>query len=137
MKALSRCLSPLLLTAILFTFTGCGEKGPQVNLPEQIAALSGDADAKINALGEIATLGAGAASAVDQILPLLKDADPVVRRTAAFALGSIGPAARAAVPELKSMMQTGDRDQLTAVVNALRAIEPAVAPSERIDNVSN
>lgn len=137
MKALSRSLRALVSAAFILVLAGCGEGKPNVNLQEQLAALGGDADAKVAALAEIAKLGADAASAVNQIIPLLKDADPVVRRTAAYTLGNIGPAAKAAVPELKAMMQTGDRDQLTAVVNALRAIEPAVAPGGRIDNVSN
>ncbi|HMO65477.1 MAG TPA: HEAT repeat domain-containing protein [Verrucomicrobiota bacterium] len=137
MKTLLKLVSAVLFSAVTLALAGCGEKGPKINLDEQVSALSGDADAKIIALGEIATLGEGAASAVDRILPLLKDPDPVVRRTAAFALGAIGPAAKAAVPELKTMMQTGDRDQLTAVVNALRAIEPAAAGGVQVENVSN
>lgn len=129
-------LVPLVLIAVLFS-SGCGEKAPQVDLDTQIGALSGDADTKIAALSEIARLGPGAAPAVDKVIPLLKDPDEIVRRTAAYALGSIGPAAKAAVPELKSMLNTGDRNQLTAVANALNAIETSTTGGGRIENVSN
>jgi HEAT repeat protein len=60
-----------------------------------------------------------------------------VRRTAAYALGAIGPAARAAVPDLKEMLNAADRDQLTAVANALRSIDPNAVPGLRVDNVTN
>lgn len=128
----------MLSAGLLLLVTGCGgEKSPKVDLNAQFAALAGDADAKVTALAEISKLGPDAAAAVDKIIPLLKDEDAVVRRTAAFALGTIGPAAKAAVPELKGIHLSGDRDQMTAVINALRAIDPASVPGERLDNVSN
>jgi HEAT repeat protein len=132
-----RLVSALLIGLTLLT-TGCGgEKVEKVDLSAQLAVLSadGDADNKIAALAEIAKLGNGASSAVDTILPLLKDPDPVMRRTAAFALGSIGPASKAAVPELKAMLQTDDRNQLSAAVNALRAIDPSAVEGVKIKNV--
>lgn len=126
-----------LLTALALLTTGCGEATPKVDLTAQLAGLSGDTEAKANALAEISKLGPEAASAVPKIIPLLKDEDPIVRRTAAYTLGLIGPAAKAAVPDLKAMLQTDDRDQLTAVANALRSIDPASAPGGRIDATTN
>jgi HEAT repeat protein len=129
--------SACILAALALWVTGCSEPAPKVDLNAQIAGLAGDADAKANALGEISKLGPDAAAVVPKILPLLKDADPLVRRTAAYTLGTIGPAAKAAVPDLKAMLQTDDRDQMTAVANALRAIDPASAPGFKVENVTN
>jgi len=125
-----------LLIALGLCLAGCGEKRENVDVNAQLAGLAGDADAKVAALAEISKAGPDAASAVSKIIPLLKDEDAVVRRTAAFALGAIGPAAKEAVPTLKEMMQTTDRDQLTAVANALRSIEPSAAGGVKIENVS-
>jgi HEAT repeat protein len=127
--------------ALAFGFSlmlaGCGEKTAKVDLNAQVSKLSGDTDAKVDGLAQLATLGAEAAPAISQILPLLKDEDRIVRRTAAYALGSIGPAAKAAVPDLKQMLQTDDREQVTVVANALRSIEPEANTDLRLENVSN
>ncbi|MBL9138516.1 MAG: HEAT repeat domain-containing protein [Verrucomicrobiales bacterium] len=131
-------LGSLALAGLVLLASGCGgEKAANVDLNAQLTALSGDSDAKINALAEISKLGAAAASAVPKITPLLKDEDDVVRRTAAFTLGAIGPAAKSAVPDLKEMLKTTDRDQLTAVGNALQAIDPKAVDGLKIQNVSN
>lgn len=131
---LRSCACALLGAALL---TGCGEKGPKVDLNAQLTGLAGDNDAKVNALAEIAKLGPDGASAVAKIIPLLKSDDPLVRRTAAYTLGTIGPGAKAAVPELKALLDSQDRDQLTAVANALRAIDPSAAPGLKIENTTN
>lgn len=137
MKSIWVRLGMSVLCALVLGAAGCGgEKAAKVDLAAQLGQLSGDVDTKVGALAEIAKMGPGAASAVDKITPLLKDEDPLVRRTAAYTLGSIGPAAKAAVPQLKSMLQTTDRDQLTAVANALRAIEPSALPGLKVDNVA-
>jgi HEAT repeat protein len=119
------------------TFAGCGEKTEKVDLNAQLTKLAGDVDAKIDGLAQIAIVGPEAKSAVSQIIPLLKDEDRIVRRTAAYALGSIGPDAKAAVPDLKQMLQTDDREQATVVANALRSIEPEENADLRLENVSN
>jgi len=126
----------LTAAAVLF-LTGCGgEKAEKVDLNAQVSGLSGDVDAKVAALAEISKMGAEAASVVSKIQPLLKDEDATVRRTAAYVLGTIGPAAKAAVPDLKAMLDTQDRDQLTAVANALRAIEPTALPGMKVENTA-
>src|SRR5262245_6455619 len=113
----------VLIVSLVMILVGCGgETREKVDLSAQLPGLSGDTDAKVAALAEIAKLGPNAASAVDKIIPLLKDDDAIVRRTAAYTLGTIGAAAKAAVPELKAMLKTTDRDQLTAAANALNAI---------------
>lgn len=133
---LFRVLVALFCTSFLLA-SGCGEKAEKVDLAAQVTKLTGDTEAKIDGLAEIAKLGAGAAGAVDKIIPLLKDEDAVVRRTAAYALGAIGPAAKAAVPQLKALLQTTDRDQLTSTANALRAIVPAEYEGLKVENVAN
>jgi HEAT repeat protein len=134
------CLRVLFsLTALLALLaTGCGERTEKVDLNAQLGALGGDAEAKVNALTEIAKLGPAAAPAVDRLIPLLKDEDDAVRRTAAWVLGTIGPEAKAALPELKQLLQTSDRNQMTAVANAINAIEtPKAGEAIRIENTSN
>ncbi|HAB15171.1 MAG TPA: HEAT repeat domain-containing protein [Verrucomicrobiota bacterium] len=124
---------------LLLIAAGCGDgssKGAG-NLTAALGQLSGDADTKVAGLAEIAQIGPAAATAVDKITPLLKDSDPIVRRTAAYALGEIGPAAKSALPTLKEMLNTTDRDQLTAVANALRAIDPKSLPDVKIENIGN
>ena len=126
----------LLLGVALLT-AGCGEKAPKVDLSAKLAGLAGDADAKAIALGEIAQLGPEAAPAIPKIIPLLKDPDPLVRRNAAYVLGMIGPAAKVAIPDLKAMLDTDIREQMTVVVNALRAIDPGAVAGVKVENVSN
>ena len=74
-------LLPLLVGAFLM---GCGSKdetGPKkVDVAAQVAQLKGNSDAKANALTELAAGGPNSAAAVNDILPLLKDEDHVVRR---------------------------------------------------------
>lgn len=135
MKSLTWKTLAGLLLGVALVVAGCGEPVEKVDLNAQLGNLSGDADMKVGALAEIAKLGSGAASAVPRIVPLLDDEDPIVRRTAAYALGSIGPDAKEAVPKLRQLMRTNDRDQMTAVANALRAIEPSAAGDLRIENV--
>ncbi len=108
-----------------------------MDLSAKLAGLAGDADAKAIALGEIAQLGPEAAPAIPKIIPLLKDPDPLVRRNAAYVLEMIGPAAKVAIPDLKAMLDTDIREQMTVVVNALRAIDPAAVAGVKVENVSN
>ena len=127
------------MSAGLTLVAGCGSKTSTADWEEEKKRLSpsGDSETKIMALSEIATRGSEGAKAVNDMIQLLRDEDPVVRRTAAYALGTIGPAAKAAVPTLKEMLQTTDKDQLTAAGNALQAIDPAAIPGLKIENVSN
>ncbi len=126
-----------LLLGVLLLGVGCGPKVANVDLKKQMDALSGDTDAKVAALAEISKLGPEAGPALAKIVPLLKDEDPVVRRTAAFTLGAMGPAAKSAVPDLKALLETEDRDQLTAAANALRSIDPSAMPGVKVENTSN
>ena len=123
--------------AAALVLVGCGgETAEKVDLNSQVAGLTGDTDAKVAALAEIAKAGPGASGLVGQIQPLLKDEDAAVRRTAAYTLGSIGPAAKAAIPDLKALLETQDFDQMRAVGNAIRAIDPTAMPTVKVDNVA-
>jgi HEAT repeat protein len=119
---------PVLLCAVfvLALLPACGPKQASVNVSAYMDALKGtDNDAKANALGEIAKAGPGAAAAVPQLIELLKDPDPLIRRLSAYALFEIGPpAAKPAVPELRKLLQDGNREVITQALNSLRKIDP-------------
>lgn len=127
-----------LSAAALVVFTGCGQDGnpapKKVDVAAQVAALKGNGDAKANALAELAAGGPNASAAATDVIPLLKDEDPVVRRLAAYALGQMGPSAKAALPELSARLQDNDRNVVTAVMNAIRAIDPSKVPGEAVPN---
>lgn len=138
MKTLSQLLLAVLLGLSLTVLPGCGQSGSKADLNAELGKLGGDADTKVNALNEISQLGEKAAPAVPKIMELLKDPDPVVKRTAAFTLGSIGPKAKAAIPALKEILNnSNDRDTLTATVNAIRAIDEKAVEGVRVENTSN
>jgi len=54
----------------------------------------------------------------------LKDNDEDVREAAAFALGEIGPDAKAAVPVLSKALRDGDEGVREAAADALEKIQP-------------
>jgi HEAT repeat protein len=128
---MSRILHAVLLSVLMLGLgmtSGCESK-PKVNVSAQITALDGTAEAKQEALSQLATVGPAAAPAVPKLTELLKDPDPVVRRLSAYALGEIGPAAKSAVPTMKAALDNADREFATGLVNALRAVDPAAAKS--------
>jgi HEAT repeat protein len=59
----------------------------------------------------------------------LKDADPGVRYTAAFTLGTYGPGAREAVPALTEAVKDPDKNVRIGVVYALAEIGPDAQPA--------
>jgi HEAT repeat protein len=126
-------VSFLLLTA------GCGKSedaAKAVDVTAQVAQLKGGTDAQANALSELAAGGPKSASAVKDIIPLLKSEDTVIRRLAAYALYQIGPAAKAAVPDLKALMQDPDTSTATTAINALNAIDPSATEGIKVLNVT-
>lgn len=136
-----RMFRPVALASILclLSAVGCSKSadGPKaVDVAAQVAQLKGNADAQANALSELAAGGPNSAPAVNDILPLLKSEDTVIRRLAAYALCQIGPAAKAAVPELKNLMNDADPSTATTAINALNAIDPAAAEGIKVLNVT-
>lgn len=130
MKSHRRSTSITLAAALAIALlTACKSKeeseADKVNVSAMTAALqSPEKDAKINACIELAKAGERSAPAVSALIPLLKDTSPEVRRLAAYALGEIGPAASAAIPELKNLMADPDRDVVLQIVNTLRSVDP-------------
>ena len=114
----------------VFALAGCGDGPPsplapaKVDVPAQVAALKGDANAKANALVALAAGKANSAAAVADIIPLMKDTDPDVRKLAVYALDEIGPAAKSAVPAIKELLQDPEMNVATAAANALRTLDP-------------
>jgi HEAT repeat protein len=135
MNPLSRLSCTISIAAALMV-AGCdgGGSTKKIDVPAQISALKGDHAAKENALIELAEAGPKAAPAVNDLIPILKDPDPVIRRLAIYALGQIGPAAKAAIPALKEGMGDTDRNILTATVNALRDIQPKEVDGVKVKN---
>ena len=133
----SACLLGAILTAPLSG--GCGGEStnyPKVDVAAKLQQLKGSTEEKSTALTELATAGPNAAPAIDELIPLLKHEDYVIRQLAAYALGQIGPQAKRAVPALKQALNDQQMSVLTSVQNALVAIDPSSAPKQAIPNVS-
>jgi len=80
---------------------------------------------------EISGMGPAAAPAVPALITALDDPDPAVRFPVTVALGEIGPAAKAAVPRLKKMMEEEMNDEIAAAAKrALRRIQPQAVSGE-------
>jgi HEAT repeat protein len=135
-RSVLRLVLPL---ALVIWLVGCGSEdaveAKKIDVAAQVAGLKGDLDAKTAALAELAAGGPNAASAVPEVTALLKDADPVVRRLAAYALGQVGPGAKSAKDALKEATQDSDSTVVMAAVNALRIIDPASVKDTKIENV--
>ena len=143
----SEAMKKLLLTTILAVLslavaglvTGCSPSKPKVDIAAQLEALkSSDANVKSDALATIAEAGPAATAAVPQLIEELKNSNALVRRLAAYALGQIGaPAATVALPELRKLMDDGDRDVVRNALNAIKAIDPKSPEAKvQIPNVS-
>ena len=76
----------------------------------------------VAALVEVGTIGPGEAQVVPGLIQALRDPDIDLRREAATALGRLGPAAKAAVPDLQRLV-TGDPEVRYQAEVALRSIE--------------
>src|SRR5262245_12418309 len=61
-------------------------------------------------MASIARLGAGVAAGIAE---LLEDSDPEVRRSAIMVLGTMGPAAKDAIPALRAELQAKDKETRT------------------------
>jgi len=127
------------LSAVLLT--SCSKGGEQYNRSVDVQAMiqqlkSADSEQRQNALIALAEAGPYAAEAVSVLIEALKDAEQLNRSLAAYALGRIGPQASSAVPALKECLNTPDPKLTPAVINALRAIDPAAADGLTIENVT-
>ena len=102
-------------------------------LSEWVAELkTGTAPQTRNAAAyEISGMGPDAAPAVPALIRALDDPEPTVRFPVLVALGEIGPAAKAAVPKLKQMMDEEINDEIAAAAKrALRRIQPEAVKTD-------
>lgn len=76
----------------------------------------------IEALGGIGPRSAN--TALQRLLPLLRDESPYARVTAVHAIGKLGPSARAAVPPLMDALSDAVIDVQIAAAEALAAVGP-------------
>jgi HEAT repeat protein len=72
----------------------------------------------IHALGEI-----GSPEAVPTLTELLKDPDPSLRQSTAFALGQIGPGSKEAIPSLLEALKDKNDEVRTGAIMALKQIK--------------
>ena len=76
-------------------------------------------------------MGPAAAAAVPALIIALDDPEPSVRFPVTVALAEIGPAAKAAVPKLKKMMDEEINDEIAAAAKrALLRIQPQAISGE-------
>jgi HEAT repeat protein len=123
MKLLPVCFLCCILGALAVLGGGCAKEQVNVNVSAAVQGLkSPETDAKVNACTELAKAGPAAASATPDLIPLLKDKDPLVRRLAAYALGQIGPKASSAIPALREKLNDPDPNVASDALNALRFI---------------
>ena len=99
-------------------------------LSQWIAELKAPAPQTRNAAAyEIAGMGADAAAAVPALIEALDDPIAAVRYPVTIALLEIGPAAKAAIPRLRQMMDEEINDEIAASARrALKRIDPAAVP---------
>jgi HEAT repeat protein len=125
-------LGPLAAAALCLTSIasaqGAATKEPVADgrtLSEWVTELKGAAPQTRNAAAyEISGMGPAAAPAVPALIEALDDAEASVRFPVTVALGEIGPAAKAAVPRLKKMMEEEINDEIAAAARrALRRIQ--------------
>ncbi|HUR95305.1 MAG TPA: HEAT repeat domain-containing protein [Gemmatimonadales bacterium] len=135
----NRVLGPLAAAVLLLSSTasaqGAAAAEPVADgrtLSQWIADLKAAAPQTRNAAAyEIAGLGTAADAAVPALIDALADPEPTVRFPVTVALGEIGPAAKAAVPKLKQMMEEEINDEIAAGARrALRRIQPEAVTSE-------
>lgn len=118
----------MLLAVLTLPGTGCtNKKEAAVDIKAQVQALTGDQDAKLNALVELSKAGPGALPALDKIVALLAEDDPLIRRTAAYTLEQMGPAAKSAIPALEKAMEGATIDVTMAATRAISALKGSSA----------
>ncbi|MBI2947822.1 MAG: HEAT repeat domain-containing protein [Verrucomicrobia bacterium] len=127
----------MVFTVFIASLGSACAKKETVNVSAQTAGLkSPDKDTRINACIELAKAGPKAASAVSDLIPILKDQDAEVRRLAAYALYEIGEGAKAAIPAVKELMNDRDPAVVQQALNTLRAIDPTAKDLQAPPNVT-
>jgi HEAT repeat protein len=130
-----RTFGALVVAVTLSTSAAWGQSEPMSDghtLSEWIADLKAAAPVSRNAAAyEIAGMGAAAAPAVPALIAALDDEVAAVRFPVTVALGEIGPAAEAAIPRLKQVMEEDLNDEVAASAKrAIKRIRPESVPPE-------
>jgi HEAT repeat protein len=105
-----------------------GKIGPEANsVVETLIEMTRDKEPTIRehsaeAIGDIGSVVGP--EAIQALIKSMSDPIPRVRRDAVRSLGYIGPKAREAVPEIKSLLKDPEEIVRTAAGNALKAIAP-------------
>ena len=130
----------LLVVAVLVLTSSAWAQGATAKEPvadgrtrsEWVSDLKAVAPQTRNAAAyEISGMGSAAAPAVPALIEALDDSQASVRFPVTVALGEIGPAAKAAVPKLKTMVDEEINDEVAAAAKrALRRIQPDAVTSE-------
>jgi HEAT repeat protein len=135
----NRILGLLVVAVLVLTSSawaqGATAKEPVADgrtLSEWVSDLKAVAPQTRNAAAyEISGMGSAAAPAVPALIEALDDSQASVRFPVTVALGEIGPAAKAAVPKLKTMVDEEINDEVAAAAKrALRRIQPDAVTSE-------
>lgn len=114
---------------VLVTRFCCVGAAGAAKLPELRRLLaSDDRNDRLRALMALRGLGAPAAPALGEVLPLVHDVDEFVGREATAAVLAMGPAAAPALPELDRAFTVWPEHRRRELVPGLAAIGPAAEP---------
>ena len=106
------------------------EKWRQMSVGQLVAALGDPADPHAAACDELAARGA---EAVEPLIEVLGGDDADARRRAVFALGQIGPPAKAALPALQALAEGDDEILRDAAKFAIDAVAEDALPAAPIE----
>lgn len=117
------------LLALATLLAGCGGADPAPDVQEQISLLASETDDdRYRALATLQTLGPDGRAAVDTLKTLLKATkDDDLAAEIAETLGTIGPAAAPALPELTALLGRKAMWPRYAAVEAIGRLGPAAA----------
>ena len=116
---------------ILACLAGCRREPPRPDAQAQITRLHSESeDDRYVALHNLQTLGPDGREAVDELRTILQTTkDSTLAGEVAKTLGTMGPAAAAAVPELTRLLGSREMWPRYAAVEALGRLGPAAAPA--------
>jgi HEAT repeat protein len=103
MQKILRQGDPAAIQGAVEVLASLGEPGVPL-LVESLARK----DVRLRVVSLLGAMGETAQSAVPDLIELVRDRDPAIRREALLSLGAIGPAAQAAVPAAMQAMQDGN-----------------------------
>lgn len=128
---LLHCLIVGYAAAALWSASGCGQKANVPDLQAQIVRLQGESlDDQFKALSNLQELETQAAAAVPALRSLLRSTkDDTLRAEIAKTLGSIGPDAGEAAPDLIPLLDAKEMWPRYAAARALGTLGKAALPA--------